>query len=152
MKATVGEVCSRDVVACSRATSIESAAELMRRHHVGALVVTDDQRDGRRVPVGMITDRDIAVGVVAKGLGPDGIHVAEVMVPELVDCRASESIFDILQRMRAHGVRRMPVVDGSGALMGLVSASDVLAHLADELTALTRLVAREREQEVETRI
>jgi CBS domain-containing protein len=147
----IGEVCSREVVICSRETSIEAAAELMRRHHVGAVVVVDDRGDGSRVPVGMLTDRDITVGVVAKGLPPDQITVGEAMVPELVTGRDSDGVAEALGRMRAHGVRRMPVVDAGGRLLGIIAADDLLDLLAEEMTALAGLIARQQHHEAALR-
>lgn len=147
----IGEICSREVVICSRETSIESAAELMREHHVGALVVVDERADGSRIPIGILTDRDIAVGVVAKGLPADHITVGEAMVPELVTGRESDGVAEAFAQMRAHGVRRMPVVDAQGRLVGIVTADDLLDLLAEEMTAIARLIARERHREVERR-
>lgn len=147
----IGEICSREVVICSRPTSVQAAAELMRRHHVGALVVVDEQSDGRRIPVGIVTDRDIAVGVVAKGLSPDGIDVGEVMLPELVVGRESDGVSETLARMRAHGVRRLPIVDAQGILIGIVTADDLLDLLAEEMTALAHLISQEQRHELATR-
>jgi len=143
----IGEICSREVVICSRTTSIEAAADLMRRHHVGALVVVDERADGRRVPVGIVTDRDIAVGVVAKRLSPEGIDVAELMQPELAVAREADGVSETLARMRAHGVRRLPIVDAEGILVGIVTADDFLDLLAEEMSALTRLISQEQRHE-----
>lgn len=148
---TIGEICSREVVVCTRPTSIEAAAELMRRHHVGDLVVVDERPNGRRMPVGIVTDRDIAVGIVAKGLNPEGIAVAELMAPEIVVGQESDSVLDTVARMRAHGIRRLPIVDAEGILVGIVSADDLLDLFAEELTALARLVAQGQRRELAIR-
>lgn len=148
---TIGTICSREVVVCTRPTSIEAAAALMRRHHVGDLVVVDERPDGRRMPVGIVTDRDIAIGVVAKGLSPEGIDVAELMAPGIVVGRESDSVFDSLALMRAHGIRRLPIVDAEGILVGIVAADDLLDLLAEELTALARLISRQQRLEFTAR-
>lgn len=148
---TIGTICSREVVVCTRPMSIEAAAALMRRHHVGDLVVVDERPDGRRVPVGIVTDRDIAVGVVAKGLSPEGIDVAELMAPGIVVGKESDSVFDTLAVMHAHGIRRLPIVDAEGILVGIVSADDLLDLLAEELTALARLISRQQRLELTAR-
>lgn len=148
---TIGEICSREVVVCTRPTSIEAAADLMRRHHVGDLVVVDERPNGRRMPVGIVTDRDIAVGIVAKGMNPEGIAVAELMAPEIVVGQESDSVLDTVARMRAHGIRRLPIVDAEGILVGIVSADDLLDLFAEELTALARLVAQGQRRELAIR-
>lgn len=147
----IGEVCSREVVMCSRTASVESAAELMRNHHVGAIVVVDERADGSHVPIGMLTDRDITVGVVAKRLPPDEITVGEAMVPELVTARESDGVAEALAQMRAHGVRRMPIIDAAGRLVGIVTSDDLLDLLAEEMTALVRLISNEQRQEITRR-
>jgi CBS domain-containing protein len=146
----IGEVCSRDVVFAVRGTTVRMAAQLMREYHVGALVVVDE-RDGRRVPAGIITDRDIAVAVVAKDLDPDLLRVEDVMGPDLVCAKQSDGVSQTIELMRAKGVRRLPVVDERGALAGIVSADDFVDLLAEELTALARMIAREQRHEARAR-
>jgi CBS domain-containing protein len=96
----IGEICSREVVFVRRGESARDAARLMREHHVGALVVVDE-RDGLRVPAGVITDRDIVVAVVAKGLDADGLRVEEMMSGEVTTAQETESISQCIARMRA---------------------------------------------------
>lgn len=147
---SVGGICSREVISVLRGESLRTAAQSMRTHHVGALVVVD-VRDGKRVPVGMVTDRDIVVGVVAKGLDADAVRAEEVMNDVLVVARDTDGIAECAARMRANAVRRMPVVDLTGALVGIVTVDDVLQLLADELTALARTVGNEQRRELRTR-
>jgi CBS domain-containing protein len=146
----IGEICSREVVLTRRDMSVRAAAELMREYHVGALVVVDEI-GGTRVPVGILTDRDIAVGIVAKGLDPDGLKAEEVMTPDPVTVRESNGVAETIELMRAKGVRRVPVVDSRGGLVGIVTADDFLDLLAEEMSALARMVSREQRREVETR-
>jgi len=146
----IGEVCSRDVVFAPTGTSVRAAAQLMREYHVGAIVVVNEL-DGRRVPVGILTDRDIAIAVVAKGLDADLLRVEEVTVPELVTVKQTDGVSQTTELMRAKGVRRVPVVDERGALIGIVTADDFVDLLAEELTALARMIAREQRREAEVR-
>jgi len=143
-----GEVCSREVVFVRRSDPVIDAARLMREHHVGCLVVIEDQR-GRRVPTGMLTDRDIVVGVVAQapedGLG--GLTVGDVVTRPVITAGEDETIHDVIKRMRGHGVRRVPVVATEGALVGLLSVDDILDVVAEELTDVARLIVREQRQE-----
>jgi CBS domain-containing protein len=143
---TIGDICIRDTIYTTRTSSIVEAAQLMRDHHVGDLVVVDEQA-GRRRPVGILTDRDLVVEVLAKEVDVAAVTVGDVMSNELVTARETDGLYETMQRMRARGVRRVPVVDSGGALVGIVSVDDLLDLLADELTALTRLVSREQARE-----
>lgn len=143
---TIGNLCIRDTVFTTRTSSIAQAAQLMRDHHVGDLVVVDDQ-GGRRVPVGILTDRDLVVEILAKEVDMNAVTVGDVMSTELVTARETDGLYETMQRMRARGVRRMPVVNADGTLAGIISVDDFLDLLADELTALARLVSREQARE-----
>jgi CBS domain-containing protein len=146
----IGEICSREVIFTRKSDSIRQAAQLMREYHVGALVVADDA-SGQVVPVGVLTDRDIAVAVVAKGLDAETLAVYEVMAPELIVVQETAGVSETIELMRARGVRRVPVVDARGALVGIVTADDFLDLLAEELGALARMVSREQRREVSAR-
>jgi CBS domain-containing protein len=146
----VGEICSREVVFARRGESLRVAAQLMREKHVGALAVVDE-RNGDRIPVGIITDRDIVIAVVAKGLDADTLLVGEAMSADLVTARESDGVSECIAKMRAKGVRRVPVVDARGALVGIVSADDFLDLLAEELSGLARMIASEQRREAKTR-
>jgi CBS-domain-containing membrane protein len=141
-----GEVCNREVIVVARNTSIVDAARLMRVHHVGDLVVVED-RAGERTPVGIVTDRDIVVEVIAQSVPLDALVAGDIMSPELLTAQEGDMIWDTLERMRAKGVRRVPVVDARGALVGIVSVDDLLGILSEELTALARLVKNEQLRE-----
>ncbi len=145
-----GEICNREVVVAYRNMSLVEAANLMREHHVGSLVVVVD-RLSERVPVGMLTDRDLAVAVVAKELDPRKINVGEVLGDELFTVREKDSVTDVLRLMRERGVRRVPVVTHSGALAGIVTIDDVLDIVAEQLGDVVRAVERERVRETRAR-
>lgn len=145
-----GEICNREVVFAYRDTRLVEAARLMREHHVGSLVVVVD-RLSERVPVGMLTDRDIAVAVVAKELDPRVLTVGEVMGRELHTVREQDGIGDALRLMRERGVRRLPVLTHSGALAGILTIDDLLELVAEELGGLVRAVDRERVRETQAR-
>jgi CBS domain-containing protein len=145
----IGEICSRDVVFVTRNESCAQAARLMREHHVGSLVVL--REDARpRVPVGMITDRDLTVGVMALGLDPERTLVEAAMRPELAMVSETDGIGRAIALMRAHGVRRLPVIDSSGTLVGVIAADDLVELFAEEMAGLAGLIAasprRERER------
>lgn len=147
---SIGEICTREVIVAAEDTSVESAAELMRRYHVGDLVVTKDL-DGKRVPLGIVTDRDIVVEVVAAGLDPKALTVGDIMGQELVTSREEDGILDTLQIMRTTGVRRLPIVDEQGVLLGIVTVDDLIEVFAEELTDLARVISRGRAREAKSR-
>ena len=146
----VGELCNREVVIAEKTASVVDAAQLMRTHHVGDLVVVED-RGRRKHPVGIVTDRDIVVEVVAAGVNPDSLKVGDIMGPEVATVRESEGLFEALRYMRDKGVRRMPVVDREGGLVGILTLDDLLSLLAEEMTELAKLVSHERQREATAR-
>jgi CBS domain-containing protein len=145
----IGNICIREVAVAGRDTTIQEAARLMRQFHVGDLVVVEG--DGRPNPVGLVTDRDIVLAVVAPGLDPEVFTLGDLATRDLVTCREDQGVFECIQLMRVHGVRRMPVVDREGALVGIVSVDDLIELLAEELGELGKLIAREQVHEVQSR-
>lgn len=140
------ELCNRQVVTASRDMSIPDAARLMRDQHVGSLVVTD-MNDGKAMPVGILTDRDIVIEIVSKDISLEQVTVGDIMTYALLKVTEDENIFDVAQRMRARGVRRVPVVSRLGELVGIIAADDILELLSEELSLLSRITTREAEQE-----
>ena len=145
-----GELCNRDVITITRDAGIIDAAKLMRDHHVGCLVVVEN-REGRTEPVGILTDRDIVIEVIAEECGIADVSVGDVMSYALLKVNEKETVFDTAQRMRARGVRRVPVIKDSGELAGILALDDILELLSEELTLLARLTSREAEQEQKKR-
>lgn len=147
---TVGEICTRKVIVAPRTTSVYEAAKLMRQYHTGDIVVTDDM-DGRRTPVGIVTDRDLVLEIMAQGLDPAGLAVGEIMSENPVTVGERDGLFETVSSMRSAGVRRTPVVDSTGALVGIVSLDDVLELMAEEMGNLANVMREERLREIETR-
>lgn len=146
---TVGEVCNREVVVAQIDETIAEAARRIRACHVGTLVVVDD-RQGVRTPVGILTDRDIVVHALAEFTKPlYGLRIGDVMSSNLVTAQEGESLPDVLKRMRAFGVRRIPIVDEDGALAGILAVDDILELLAGQLSDLAGLIAHEQTRERE---
>lgn len=142
----IGEVCSREVIFVGRDESVAAAARLMREHHVGCLVVAEEQ-GGKRAPVGMLTDRDVTVAVVAPGLDAEAILVGDVMSSELLSVQESAGIAETVELMRVRGIRRLPVTNADGELVGVVAADDILVLLAEEIGGLAEMVSREEKHE-----
>ena len=148
---TVGAFCSRIVVYVGEDESIIEAAKLMREHHTGSVVVVKDSKRGAFDAVGMITDRDLVIEVLAEDVDVDSVSVKDVMSPEPIIASEKDSLSDTLKRMRDRGVRRVPVTDREGQVVGVLSVDDVLSLLASELTDIDSLILREQERERELR-
>ncbi|HEU5435678.1 MAG TPA: CBS domain-containing protein, partial [Telluria sp.] len=142
----IGEICTTPPVSCSRDESIQGAALQMRTHHVGDVIVVDEP-DGDRVPVGILTDRDIVVSVIALGLDPASLLVGDIMSDDLMTCSEADDVYETIERMRQRGIRRMPVLNASGVLTGVVSADDLLGFLAGEMGELARIAPHQQTQE-----
>jgi CBS domain-containing protein len=147
----IGEFCNREVVFAARETSIPEAAQLMRKYHVGDLVVVDEI-DGKRVPVGIVTDRDMVIEIISQALDFNDFSVGDIMSPQLFSVQEKEGVFETIRLMRAKGIRRIPVVNQEGGLEGVVSADDILDLLAEEMAELSKVAPREQECEVKTKI
>jgi CBS domain-containing protein len=146
----IGEICNREVVYVNRDVTVHAACKLMRHYHVGSLVVVDES-EGKRVPVGILTDRDIVIEIDAMDLDPKVITAGDIMSPELATVAENHGVLETIEIMRFKGVRRMPIVDADGRLVGIVTIDDLLEVLAEELTDIARIVAREQSHEQQAR-
>ncbi len=146
----IGEICNRDVVIVGRDESTLEAARLMRQHHVGDVLVVEEIK-GRKEPVGIVTDRDLVVEIMAPGLDPAAITVGDIMGLDLSTVRESTGVFEAIQYMRTKGVRRLPVVDAHNGLVGILTLDDLLELLSEEMLAIARLVRLEQQKEAGSR-
>lgn len=144
------ELCELDVVCCTRGLSIVAASRLMRERHAGDLVVVDDM-DEEREPLGILTDRDIVVEVLARDKDPRTVTVGDVMSKPLVIASESEDSAQALQRMSAHGVRRVPVVDDQRRVIGIVTLDDLLREHTEQASRLLEVVTKQQTREKRTR-
>lgn len=142
---SVGTLCNREVVVTPPDTSVLEAARLMREFHVGDLVVLE--ATDRRHPVGLVTDRDVTVGVVAAGLDPATVTVGDLMTESLTTIPEDADFWDALGLMRQRGIRRLPVVNADGGLEGILTLDDALALVHQAMADLVTLVSREIDRE-----
>ena len=147
----VGEVCLREVVVTTTDMTVAAAAKLIRHHHVGSIVIVDRMNGGLGIPLGIVTDRDIVVEVIATDLNPNVITVGDIMRGELVTVRADEGALEAMQIMRLKGVRRLPVVTEEKRLIGLVAFDDLLELVTEHLSEATKVASREQQREAATR-
>ncbi len=148
--ATAGDLCTRQVVVAPPSLSVDEAARVMRERHVGCIVVVE-QGDGGRLPIGILTDRDIVLAVVAKDADAKTLRIGDVMTAAVASVRETDTLYDVLSIMRSRGVRRVPVTGPHGVLAGILTMDDVLNALAGQLQALGMVVGRERRQEFSVR-
>lgn len=149
---TIGSICTRNVVVAPKSECIIDAAKRMRTAHVGTVIVAAE-RDGRQVPVGILTDRDIVLSIVASN--PEHLPflaVGDAMSDDLLTAREDAGLDDALKLMQQRGVRRLPVVDRAGALLGILTVDDVIRVFAHQLGQLAQLMTHEEEVERRYRV
>ncbi len=137
VKAMIGEICTKPVVTLTRDATVQEAAKLMRTKRVGTVVVTNNGK-----PEGILTDRDIAVDVVARNEDPMALCVADVMRKNPTVIRADKGILDAAKILGATGVRRLPVVDRKGKLAGIIALDDLLMLLGSEMGHVAAALGR----------
>jgi CBS domain-containing protein len=145
----ISELCRRDVVTVHGSDDLVTAARLMRERHIGYLVVVDGRGASGR-PVGVLTDRDIVIAVVARGVDPASLRVEDVMTRDPITATESTAVSAVLAVMRRLGVRRIPIVGKNGFLVGILSLDDILdglaAGLEDAVGSMRNQQRVEREQ------
>lgn len=135
---SVGRICVRTVHVASADESVREAARRMREADVGTLVVVDDKRS----PLGVVTDRDVALRCVAAGRDPDATPIAAVMTAPAQCVAEATAIEDALAHMAGNEARRLVVTDDAGRLAGILALDDVLELLAEEAAVIGRLLRR----------
>lgn len=125
------EILNRNVITIAPKAAISEAAYLMMREEIGSLVVVDDHR----LPIGIITDRDLVISVIAEGKNPDDVIIEDVMAKDLVYVEEDTDLMDILSTLSEYSIRRMPVTK-DGVLTGIISVDDLIVVIATELVDL----------------
>jgi len=147
----VGEVCNREVIVIDREGSIREAAGLMRKYHVGNVVVVEEKNE-ERFPVGILTDRDIVLDLIALDVDINVVTVGDAMSFELITAGEDDDVVETIKLMRHKGVRRIPVVNDRGGLEGILAVDDLIDYISEQLTHLARLVMGEPQRESEKRL
>lgn len=149
MPTRLSDFASAAVAVVEPETTALVAAQLMRRHHVGALVVVDAQE--KTTPVGIVTDRDLVLALMAEGLDPAMFTVGDIMSVELVLAGPDMDAMQAVQLMRANRLRRLVIADDHKRLVGIVTLEDLLELLARELADLAAAALGARDREFEQR-
>lgn len=131
------------VATIEEGTSILDCARTMRSMHVGSLVVVNKKRE----PIGMLTDRDISIEVVALERDPKSLKVEDVMSAPVCTAHSDETVVDALARMREQGIRRLPVVDKEGTLCGIVTANNIVEEISEQLDSIVRAIKSSKTRE-----
>ena len=126
-------------------TSARVVAQLMRLHHIGSLVVVE--AGNRNKPVGIVTDRDLVLELMAEGLDPAVFTAGDIMSVDLVKANPDMDVMEAVQLMRKYRLRRLVIIDDAGNLFGIVTIEDVMSLLTRELAdfAFALGTARDRE-------
>lgn len=140
---SIGELSTPEVVTVTRDLSVQRAARVMREENVGSLIVVDRDGGGQK-PVGILTDRDVVYELVALDLDADDVTVGDLMSLDLVIVEESEDFSATLRLMGEQGIRRVPVVDRDGNLVGIFALDDVLELLTGQLEDILLLIRRQR--------
>lgn len=121
------DVMTSELVYSSPNDLVSDVAHLMKMEDIGPVLIVDDS-NGRKL-IGIVTDRDLALKVVGEGLDPNETKVDEVMTTEVITCRAEDDVQNAMQSMAQHQLRRIPVVDDQGMLVGIISQADVATRV-----------------------
>jgi CBS domain-containing protein len=140
---TVGAICTRDVVVMRRDESLATAAQEMCKHRVGTIVVIEDH-GGAAFPIGIVTDRDIVLAQLQHQSDLFHLQAVQVMTKNPLYLNENESISSAVERLQTHAVRRAPVVNDSGALIGILSVDDLIGGIAAQIGALAKLIERQQ--------
>lgn len=128
---SIDDYCEKPAATVRGEETVRAAAQRMQQEGLGSLVVVTDGR-----PVGMITDRDLMLETLCNRLDPGSVRVEEIASRPLVSVEQDAPVREAVRMIRRHGVRRLPVVDDKGQLVGIVAADDLLSLAAAELSGL----------------
>lgn len=146
-----GQYCTRNIVTSGRDDSIVKVAELMRDHHVGDVLVVDS-KNGNQIPVGIITDRDIVIEAIALDVDIHELVVEDIMNYKLITALDTDDLMTVIKRMRVYGIRRIPVINQSGTLVGMLSTDDIIDVIAEQLIGVEQIFENEQTKERKNRL
>ncbi len=140
----------RNVATVTKDSRLEDAARLMRDAHVGDVIVVE-QRDGLRIPLGILTDRDIVLATIALGAAPAALEAGDIMSTSLITVNETDNLLNVITLMKEQGIKRIPIVGPENELMGIIALEDIMRLLTEELSALAEVSGRQRTLEMERR-
>ncbi|POB12704.1 cyclic nucleotide-binding/CBS domain-containing protein [Halobacteriovorax sp. DA5] len=143
----IKDIIQKDVVIINSNATLKDAAKQMYEKHVGAIVVVDNITGKKNTPVGILTDRDIAISFGKEGKIEPYSKVSEIMTQNVVLCTPKDSIVDTIKKMQANGIKRIPVVNSRDQIVGIISSDDIIQRLGNEIHDLSQIVKLEIEKE-----
>jgi CBS domain-containing protein len=146
----ISDICDHHVITIEKDKSLTEAAKLMREHHVGNVIVVE-RKGSKLLPLGIVTDRDVVIEVVATELDPGVITTEDIMLQTLIVVRDDAGLLETSKLMASKGVRRLPVVSKSGELIGIVTLDDLLEITASIFLNLTKSLSKEQKNEFKSR-
>lgn len=138
---TIGTHCKHSVITASKNTSVFDAVKLMKKNNIGNIVIVDDRNGG--IPVGILTDRDVAIKIVADEVDPRTLTAGDAMSQDLLVLQEHQHIQEAIDMMCAKGVRRAPIVDKNNKIIGITTVDDLILLLANELGGVAKLIGKQ---------
>lgn len=136
----IHQLAREEVIHAPPVTPLQDIAGLMRDNRVGSVIITDDDR-----PVGIITDRDLAIKAMADGADPQDHVAGDIMSAEVCTVDESTGFYESAETMREHGIRRLPICNDAGELTGIITADDLTELLADEMQQIAGVIQSQRQ-------
>lgn len=146
----VGEYCNRDVVVINCNESVKNAAELMRHYHVGDLVLLEEQKN-KKSPVGIVTDRDLVIEVMAAGIAPESLLIKDIITEPFSSVFENDNLLDALELMHSKKIRRLPVINNDKALVGIITLDDLIEILAENMAKVVDVIKLQQQKEAKQR-
>ena len=140
---TLKTICNREVLIAQKYDTLVEAAKLMREYQVGSIVVVEEQ-NGVRYPVGLVTDRDLVIEVIAKEVDINTVTLGDIMYRDIILGKENDDVNETIKIMRQKGIRRLPVVDDNGALVGIVTLDDLIDLIAEQLKDIAALIGKQQ--------
>ncbi len=135
---SLGNLCRREIICVNRGTTVREIAKLMEEKNIGSIIVIEEGK-----PMGIVTDRDILLRVMNRGLDPEKTPVEEVMTKQIVTLREGMGLFEALQQVKGKGIRRFPIVDTKGNLQGIITLDDIFYLIAKEMSDAAIIIENE---------
>lgn len=135
---SLGNLCRREIICVDPRTTVKEAAKLMEEKNVGSTIVVQERK-----PIGILTDRDILLRVMNRGLDPEKTSVDEVMTKQIVTLKEDMGLFEALQKVKGKGIRRFPIVDSNGNLQGIMTLDDIFYLLGKEMSDVASIIENE---------
>ncbi len=133
--------CEKHVVSVESNQTLDRVARMMKEHRIGDIIVVEKRNDVS-VPIGMITDRDLAIEVVARAENADSMYASDIMSPQVTTAKLSDDVFTMIAIMKKSKIGRLPVIDEDGGLCGIVTAKAILRFLVNEIENLIHISDR----------